>query len=109
MFSPFEDSRAPSRAGSDKDDGINTQTVSEKYNIQPSAGLLLFPEDIEKDDDLHTPSPDDKDDRLECDIFTRRGLVNLGGLFLIAGGVLMLFIGYPILYVFDLRLARLLA
>ena len=38
---PFSDSRAPSRAGSDDND-VNTQTVSEKYNILPSAGLLLF-------------------------------------------------------------------
>lgn len=95
--SPFDDSRAPSRAGSD-DDGVNTQTVSEKYNILPSAGLLLFPEDVEKDDWLHNPDPNEKE-RRDCDIFSRRGLVNVGGLALITLGVLILFIGYPILYV----------
>ena len=93
--SPFDDSRAPSRAGSD-DDNVNTQTVSEKYNILPSAGLLLFPEDVEKDDWLHNPDPNDKDQR-ECDIFTRRGLVNVGGLGLISLGLLVLFIGYPVM------------
>jgi len=93
--SPFDDSRAPSRAGSD-DDNINTQTVSEKYNIMPSAGLLLFPEDVEKDDWLHNPDPNDKD-REKCDIFTQRGMVNVGGLALITLGVLVLFIGYPVL------------
>jgi beta-glucan synthesis-associated protein KRE6 len=93
---PFEDSRAPSRAGSD-DEGVNTQTVSEKYNILPSAGLLLFPEDVEKDDWLHTPDPNDRD-RMNCsDLFSKRGLVNVGGLALITVGILILFIGYPIL------------
>jgi hypothetical protein len=94
--SPFDDSRAPSRAGSD-DDNINTQTVSEKYNIMPSAGLLLFPEDIEKDDWLHNPDPNDKD-REKCDIFTKRGILNVGGLAFITIGILVLFIGYPVLY-----------
>jgi len=95
--SPFDDSRAPSRAGSD-DDGVNTQTVSEKYNILPSAGLLLFPEDVEKDDYLHNPDPADKDPRMTCaDLFSKRGIVNVGGLTLITLGVAMLFIGYPIL------------
>ncbi|KAI4146525.1 MAG: hypothetical protein LQ341_002054 [Variospora aurantia] len=92
---PFDDSRTPSRAGSD-DDNVNTQTVSEKYNILPSAGLLLFPEDIEKDDWLHNPDPNEKEKR-ECDIFTKRGFVNVGGLALITVGILVLFIGYPIL------------
>ncbi|KAL8762184.1 MAG: hypothetical protein Q9184_001781 [Pyrenodesmia sp. 2 TL-2023] len=92
---PFDDSRAPSRAGSD-DDNVNTQTVSEKYNILPSAGLLLFPEDVEKDDWLHNPDPNEKE-RRECDIFTKRGFVNVGGLGLITVGILLLFIGYPIL------------
>lgn len=91
---PFADSRAPSRAGSD-DENLNTQTVSEKYNILPSAGLLLFPEDVEKDDYLHNPDPNDKD--RDCDLFTRRGFVNMGGLLLITMGVLMLFVGYPVL------------
>jgi beta-glucan synthesis-associated protein KRE6 len=62
----------------------------------PSAGLLLFPEDVEKDDYLHNP---DEEDRRECDIFTKRGFTNVGGLILVTLGVLMLFIGYPVLYV----------
>lgn len=97
--SPFDDSRAPSRAGSEED--LNTQTVSEKFNIHPSAGLLLFPEDVEKDDYLHNPDPNEKDKR-DCDVFTRRGIVNLGGLAILALGLLMLFIGYPVLYVFAI-------
>lgn len=73
---------------------MNTQTVSEKYNILPLAGngLLLYPEDIEKDDDLHNP---DGDESRDCDIFTKRGFANVGGLALITLGLLTLFIGYP--------------
>ncbi|KAK5175380.1 beta-glucan synthesis-associated protein [Saxophila tyrrhenica] len=93
---PFEDSRAPSRAGSD-DEGVNTQTVSEKYNILPSAGLLLFPEDVEKDDWLHTPDPNDRDKMNCADLFSKRGMMNVGGLALITLGILVLFIVYPIL------------
>jgi hypothetical protein len=32
----------------------------------PTDGLLLFPEDVEKDDYLHNPDPADKD--RDCDI-----------------------------------------
>ena len=94
---PFRDanqSRPESRAGSEDQD-VNTQTVSEKYNILPSAGLLLFPEDVEKDDYLHNPDPGGEP--RDCDIFTRRGFVNVGGLALITIGILVLFIGYPVL------------
>lgn len=77
---------------------MNTQTVSEKYNILPSAGLLLFPEDVEKDDYLHNPDPNGEP--RDCDIFTKRGLVNVGGLAFIVIGILVLFIGYPVLYVY---------
>ena len=98
--SPFDDSRAPSRAGSD-DEGVNTQTVSEKYNILPSAGLLLFPEDVEKDDYLHNPDPNEREGRMTCaDLFSKRGLVNVGGLAFITLGIAMLFIGFPILFVY---------
>jgi len=96
---PFRDSsqsRPASRAGSDDND-VNTQTVSEKYNILPSAGLLLFPEDVEKDDYLHNPDP--AEEQRDCDIFTKRGFVNIGGLGLIVLGILTLFVGYPVMCV----------
>ena len=95
--SPFDDSRAPSRAGSD-DENVNTQTVSEKYNILPSAGLLLFPEDVEKDDWLHNPDPNEKEKLSFRDCFSSRGIANVGGLVFLIGGILVLFVGYPILY-----------
>lgn len=94
-FSPFEDySLAPSRTDSEEYD-VNTQTVSEKFNIMPTDGLLLFPEDVEKDDYLHNPDPADKD--RDCDIWNRRGMLNVGGLILLTVGILVLFIGYPVM------------
>ena len=91
---PFEDSRGPSRSGSDEYD-VNTQTVSEKFNIMPTDGLLLFPEDVEKDDYMHNPDPTDQD--RDCDICNRRGLLNVGGLVVLTLGLLMLFVGYPVM------------
>jgi beta-glucan synthesis-associated protein KRE6 len=91
--SPFDDSRTPSRAGSDEESGINSQTIAEKYNINPSSGLLLFPEDVEKDDYLHNPDIIDKE---KFDLWSRRGITNVGGLIAITLGVLALFIGYPV-------------
>ena len=100
--SPFDDSRSPSRTGTD-DENLNTQTVSEKYNILPSSGLLLFPEDVEKDDWLHNPDIKDLDKR-RCDIFHRRPLANLAGLIILCLGLLALFIAYPLLYEIFLSL-----
>jgi hypothetical protein len=92
-FDPFADSRAPSHASSD-DENVNTQTVSEKYNIMPTEGLLLFPEDVEKDDYLHNPDPADRE--RDCDICNTRGLLNVGGLALLVTGIVALFIIYPV-------------
>lgn len=62
----------------------------------PTEGLLLFPEDVEKDDYLHNPDPNDKD--RDCNICNSRAVVNVGGLILLTLGLLALFIAYPILY-----------
>ncbi|KAI5852427.1 beta-glucan synthesis-associated protein-domain-containing protein [Morchella snyderi] len=93
FVSPFDDNSGT--ASPDIGNALNSQTISEKYNITPSAGLLLFPMDKEDDDALHDPA--ELDDLRECDVFTRRGLVNVGGLGLIVLGILVLFIGYPVL------------
>jgi hypothetical protein len=96
FISPFDDSRPCSRADSSDDELVNTQTVSEKYAILPSEGLLLYPEDIEKDDWLHNPDADDPDGE-PCTIFTKRAMTNIGGLVLITLGILILFVGLPIM------------
>jgi hypothetical protein len=78
-------------------DDINTQTVAEKYNISPSHGLLIYPEDIEKDDWLHNPDTNDKDFDNNCQFWNSRGIANSAGLLLIVVGILTFFIGYPVL------------
>jgi hypothetical protein len=106
---PFADSRTPSRGFSDNTNtansgsDVNTQTVATKYNIMPSDGLLLFPEDVEKDDYLHNPRSDDVE--RDCDVCNRRGMINVAGLGLLVAGILMLFVGYPVLYVLWVLLA----
>lgn len=97
LVSPTSDSRPVSRDDSEHE--ITTQTVATKYNIMPMDGLLLFPEDTEKDDYMHNPDPNEKVH--ECDICNRRGMVNMGGLVVLTVGFLMLFVGYPVLYVFS--------
>jgi hypothetical protein len=94
-FDPFVDSTCPSRADSD-DENVNTQTVSEKYNIMPTEGLLLFPEDVEKDDYLHNPDAADRD--RVCDMCNTRGVFNIGGLAFLTIGIVALFIVYPVTY-----------
>lgn len=94
----FGGSRSPSHASSEEDN-VNTQTVSEKYNIMPTEGLLLFPEDVEKDDYLHNPDP--ADSKRDCDICNPRGVLNVGGLALLVIGVISLFIIYPVTYVLE--------
>ena len=101
LENPFADSRSPSRSGSRADsdeDNVNTQTVSERYNIHilPTEKLLLYPYEVEKDDYLHNPDPKGREER-DCDIWTARGMANIGGLALITLGILTLFIGYPVL------------
>ncbi|OBT94110.1 hypothetical protein VE01_06986 [Pseudogymnoascus verrucosus] len=91
--SPFDD-----RIGGPDDDNVNTQTVTEKYNCVPTPGLLVFPEDVELDDEMHNPDPDEKEHR-DGNIWTRRGAVNLGGLGFLLLGMLSLFIIWPVLTV----------
>ncbi|KAI1921609.1 beta-glucan synthesis-associated protein [Ophidiomyces ophidiicola] len=87
-------SKLPSRAGSD-DEEINTQTVVEKFAILPDKDLIVYPHDVEKDDEMHNPDPSDK--KRDCRIFTKRGMANVGFLALLCMGVLTLFIGYPVI------------
>jgi hypothetical protein len=67
----------------------------------------LFPEDVEKDDYLHNPDPNDKEKMKFSELFTKRGFLNVGGLALITLGLLTLFIGYPIMYVWETICLRL--
>lgn len=86
---------ASSRRSSRHKSILNSQTISEKYTIQPSTDLLIYPKDIEADDELHDPKFGDTNKGLVRS--GRRGLINLGGLICIALGVILLFIGYPVI------------
>ncbi|OAX77261.1 hypothetical protein ACJ72_08443, partial [Emergomyces africanus] len=81
---------------STEEDPLTTQTVVKKYAITPSENLLVFPEDIEADDHLHNPDSSDSD--RDCNMWTRRGAINLVGLIVVVLGGITLFIIYPILY-----------
>lgn len=58
---------------------------------------MLFPEDVEADDYLHNPGPNELD-RDRFNIWSKRGIINGGGLVLITLGVLALFVAYPVMY-----------
>lgn len=87
--SPFDDPRG--------DETINTQTAAQKYNIIPTPDLILFPEDVEADDYLHNPDPNEKD-KNKFVFWSKRGMVNVGGLIFVTLGVLALFVAYPVMY-----------
>ena len=78
-------------------EGINTQTISAKYSLVPWDVLLKYPNDVEKDDWLHNPDPDEKDGRWCEGFYSGRGIWNCIGLAvigllmvgLLAGGPLM--------------------
>ncbi|OLL26788.1 putative beta-glucan synthesis-associated protein [Neolecta irregularis DAH-3] len=72
----------------------STQTITKKFTIIPHAGLLSDPKDAEPDDAMHNPSVDKISQ--ECNIWTQRGFVNTGGLLLIASGLIIMFVVYPI-------------
>ncbi|KAF8191607.1 beta-glucan synthesis-associated protein-domain-containing protein [Mycena galopus ATCC 62051] len=60
-----------------------------------------FEKNLDLDDALHNPDPvaDARMDRT-CDIFSSRGWANATALFVLLGGLLMLFAGFPILDAF---------
>lgn len=82
--------------------GSRLSTITDKFSLNPDPRLWghdLSPDLIEPDDALHNPDEkseqvDDVSDRLSC---SRRGLANLGCLVVLCTGILMLFIGYPVL------------
>lgn len=89
-------SRASSLAGSDEEAALNTQTVSEKFSVVPSSGLLIYPSDVETDDWMHDPMKGGKDKR-DYSYWNKRSVVNVGGVAFIGLGVFALFVIFPIL------------
>lgn len=77
----------------DSSTALNTQTITEKYSLAPDLTLLSDLSFREDDDDLHDPRKDNP--KRDTNIWTRRGIINLGGLFLITLGLLIIFIAIP--------------
>ncbi|KAF3147695.1 hypothetical protein TWF594_002285 [Orbilia oligospora] len=81
----------------DSDDDASIYPMGEKFDIFTNVDdLIVYPRDIEADDELH--APDGKKIDRDFNFWTKRGVVNLGGLVLLVGGILFLFIGYPVIF-----------
>jgi len=84
---------------------LGSLTDPESYNLSadPEAwGSHLSPTFLEEDDDLHKP---DNRDRPSANLFTYRGLTNLGCIVILGVALLGLFLGYPLTYHFISRRA----
>ena len=87
---PYSDSTATL-----SDDGLNTQTVVERFAIVPDKDLIVHPEEVETDDYLHNP-----DSKAKVPVSTwrsGRGLRNIGCLALILAIVAVIAITVPVL------------
>jgi beta-glucanase (GH16 family) len=82
-------------------------SLSDKYSFSPSPatwGTPLLLETPEADDYLHNPDPRrDRKNDIGGNIFTARGLSNLGCLTILSFGCLALFAGYPLYSHFTAR------
>ncbi|PPQ86626.1 hypothetical protein CVT25_006810 [Psilocybe cyanescens] len=74
-------------------------SISDKYSLPPDPavwGTNISPDNAEDDDELHDP-----DHKSSGNIFTCRGLTNLGCLILLCLGLLLLFVGYPLISYYE--------
>ncbi|KAI0735052.1 glycoside hydrolase family 16 protein [Earliella scabrosa] len=80
-------------------------SLSDKYSLSPdpaSWGANLGIDHPENDDYLHNPDPRrDRNSDKGGNIFTMRGLANLGCLFVLCAGILTLFAGFPLITYFT--------
>ncbi|EPT03887.1 hypothetical protein FOMPIDRAFT_120852 [Fomitopsis schrenkii] len=76
-------------------------SISDKFSLSPDPnawGAYLTPDVPESDDYLHNPDPKrDRRNDQGGNIFTYRGITNLGCLLILAVGIITLFAGYPII------------
>lgn len=81
---------------------VSSTGLTEKFNLSPdprSWNSAISPGVVEDDDDIHNPDSRRGGGEFDRDwnIFTWRGLVNIGSLTLVFLGILALFAGYPII------------
>lgn len=84
---------------------VSSKSISDKFSLSPdpsSWGADISPNHAEPDDYLHNPDPrrDRKNDR-GGNVFTYRGLTNLGCLLVLVAGIVTLFAGYPMITFFT--------
>jgi len=84
---------------------ISSKSLSDKFSLSPdpsSWGADISPNHAEPDDYLHNPDPrrDRKSDK-GGNVFTYRGLTNLGCLLVLVAGIVTLFAGYPMITFFS--------
>ncbi|KAJ7706348.1 beta-glucan synthesis-associated [Mycena rosella] len=76
-------------------------SISDKYSLSPDPaawGADISPNHPEPDDALHNPDPQrDRKNDTRGNIFTVRGLTNLGCLLILGLGLITLFAGYPLI------------
>jgi beta-glucanase (GH16 family) len=76
-------------------------SISDKFSLSPDPavwGADISPNHPEPDDVLHNPDPRrDKSTDHGGNIFTARGLMNLGCLLILGVGIITLFAGYPLI------------
>jgi hypothetical protein len=85
--------------------GSVSHSISDKFSLSPDPsawGADISPGHTEPDDYLHNPDPrrDRKNDQ-GGNVFTYRGLANLGCLAFLSLGILTLFAGYPMITFFT--------
>ncbi|KZP16772.1 glycoside hydrolase family 16 protein [Athelia psychrophila] len=91
--------------GNASEASISSRSISEKFSLSPDPaawGTDVRAGQPEDDDALHNPDP--RRDRAQDgggNIFTGRGLSNLGCIFVLVASILTLFAGYPIITYFT--------
>ncbi|KAB5596414.1 Beta-glucan synthesis-associated protein SKN1 [Ceratobasidium theobromae] len=102
---PSQSSHSHERTGPSRQQSSRLANQPPAGATSTTAGAFLYDtKDPELDDELHNPSPAAlrKLDR-QWDLFSARGWMNMGMIFLVCGGLIILFCGYPIILEFDKR------
>jgi len=79
----------------------SVSSISDKFSLPPDPaawGSAISIGQLEPDDELHNPDPRrDRNNDFGANIFTYRGLTNLGCIFILGLGLIALFAGYPLI------------
>ncbi|KAJ7225676.1 beta-glucan synthesis-associated protein [Mycena pura] len=98
--SGFSNNESPYSAGRNAAPSV-VPSISDKFSLSPDPaawGADISPNHPEPDDVLHNPDPNrDRKNDNDGNIFTFRGLTNLGCLLVLGVGLVTLFAGYPLI------------